>query len=88
MQFTRFLLDNYLATAEGTQALHFFQNLPQYVVNGDSDNNIAKFIDDLLLMSLPDGWYSIQNNEPINDFNPVAIQDKHRQCPNIFVSKD
>lgn len=57
MQFTRFLLDNYLATEEGAQALQFFQNLPKYAAAGDPDGRIKKFIDSLLLSSLADEWY-------------------------------
>lgn len=57
MQFTKFLLDNYLATEEGARALSFFQNLPKYAAAGDPEGRIRKFIDSLLLSPLADEWY-------------------------------
>lgn len=57
MQFTKFLLDNYLATEEGAQALAFFQDLPKYAAAGDPDGRIKNFVDDLLLVPLAEEWY-------------------------------
>ena len=57
MQFTRFLLDNYLKTAEGSRILKFFQNLPKYIADGDKDNKVQNFIDKLLIAPLPDKWF-------------------------------
>ena len=57
MQFTKFLLDNYLETEEGTQALSFFQNLPKYAAAGDPDGRIKRYIDSLLLSPLAEEWY-------------------------------
>lgn len=60
MKFTKFLLENYLATPEGAESLLFFQNLTDYIRTGDPDNQIGKFIDKLLLIPLADVSYDVQ----------------------------
>lgn len=58
MRFTRFLLDNYLATEEGARVLQFLHDLPKNAAAGDPDGRIKSFIDSLLLSPLADEWYT------------------------------
>ena len=73
MQFTRFLLDNYLKTAEGSRILKFFQNLPKYIADGDKDNKVQNFIDKLLIAPLPDKWFVFDYE--INKRNFINFED-------------
>ena len=57
MQFTKFLLDNYLQTDGGKNALNFFKNLPGYVRAGDPDKIVEKFINNLLITPLANEFY-------------------------------
>lgn len=75
MQFTRFLLDNYLATTEGAQALSFFQNLPKYVADGDPDNKIAKFTNDLLLLPLAEDFFVAKRDISDDGWESVSYRD-------------
>lgn len=60
MQFRKFLLDNYLDTKEGKEALQFFENFPQYVISGDPNNNIIKFINSLLISPLAEELFNFK----------------------------
>lgn len=62
MQFTKFILDNYLKTEEGFKGLQFFQNLPKYILEGDPDKTVSKFIDCLLLVPLAEEWFNFNCN--------------------------
>lgn len=76
MQFNRFLLDNYLATDDGKEALSFFQNLPKYVATGDPDNKIVKFIDELLLVPQAEMFFDIARNvSEENSFETIAYSN-------------
>ncbi|MBD5418071.1 MAG: hypothetical protein HDR50_10600 [Desulfovibrio sp.] len=83
MQFTRFLLDNYLATGEGAQALSFFQNLPKYAAAGDPDGRIKRFIDSLLLSPLAAEWYNFgyeiseYDYTDFEEFSTAVTDDLH-----------
>lgn len=70
MQFTKFLLDNYLKTEEGEGALYFFENFPQYIISGDHNNTVKKFINNLLIAPLAQDCFDF--NQVIN---PVVYKN-------------
>ena len=84
MQFTKFLLDNYLATEEGAKALAFFQNLPKYAAAGDPDGRIKRFINSLLLSPLAGEWYkfgyeiSEYDYADFGEFSTAVTADLHK----------
>ena len=57
MKFSRFLLENYLATEEGTKSLTFFRELPSLLREGRGSTEIKRFIDSLLLVPFADVSY-------------------------------
>ena len=57
MKFSRFLLENYLATEEGTKSLTFFRELPSLLREGRGSTEIKYFIDSLLLVPYADTFY-------------------------------
>ena len=68
-------LGEYLATAEGTQALLFFQNFPKFVADGDPGNNIAKFVDALLLTPLAEDVFNVKRDISSDGLKPVIYSD-------------
>lgn len=76
MQFTRFVFDNYLQTDEGREALQFFKSFPKYVTEGDPNNTIKRFVDNLLLIPLANEWYHFDQAFPqevmYNDFEEFS----------------
>ncbi|WP_206215310.1 hypothetical protein [Desulfovibrio sp. ZJ200] len=63
-------MDNYLKTEEGKEALHFFENFPKYVISGDPNNTIKKFINNLLIIPLAKEWFDFTQS-----INPVVYKN-------------
>jgi hypothetical protein len=75
IQFTRFLLDNYLSTDEGIQALEFFKNLAHLVKSGDPNRQIDSFVNKLLLQPLYEVFFSISRDVSDENWDCVTYED-------------
>lgn len=90
MQFTKFLLDDYISTPLGASSLSFFKNLPQYIRSGDPERHISKYIDSLLLVPLSLDWYALEGFsdfkpctcDSIDEFEDVIAREFDRQLAN------
>lgn len=76
MRFKKFLLDNYIATAEGQAVYNFFLNLPKLIEDGDKDNKIINFINSLLYQPIAEEFFNISALEPEEDNKEIHDNEK------------
>lgn len=96
MEFTRFLLETYMETAEGKNTFNFFINLPQLLSSQEKRNEVINFINKRLIIPIAEDSFNFDYNiipvtyRNFNEFeNDVKLiiykeyiqnNDSYREC--------